>query len=185
MKCKLHERLFYDILAPGIFGEMDLHPAKLEEMARSAVILRIFIAKPPIAAGTNSLSTTNEKRTTQCPTKFSETRTVQARTQSTQSIRRSGDERPAPEYSYLYCPKPAAAVMPRRSGFPGLRRWSPEDGGEGLRRVHLLRPLVRRKATIKSTRAMRYSSLKKAIQTTTAKRSFLIIKQRKSADCKS
>ena len=32
--------------------------------------------------------------------------------------------------------------MPRRSGFPGVRRWSPEDGGEGLRRVHLLRPLV-------------------------------------------
>ena len=52
--------------------------------------------------------------------------------------------------------------MPRRSGHPGVRRWSPEDGGEGLRRVHLLRPLVRRKATIKSTEAMRYSSWKKA-----------------------
>ena len=25
---------FYDILAPGIFGEMGLHPTKLEEMAR-------------------------------------------------------------------------------------------------------------------------------------------------------
>ena len=32
--------------------------------------------------------------------------------------------------------------MLRRSGFPGVRRWSPEDGGEGLRRVLLLRPLV-------------------------------------------
>ena len=32
--------------------------------------------------------------------------------------------------------------MPRRSGSPGVRRWSPEDGGEGLRRVLLLRPLV-------------------------------------------
>ena len=27
----------------------------------------------------------------------------------------------APEFSYLYCPKPAAAYMPRRSGFPGVR----------------------------------------------------------------
>ena len=43
---------------------MGLHHTKLEEMARSAVILRISIAKPHVAAGTNSLSTTNEKRTT-------------------------------------------------------------------------------------------------------------------------
>ena len=52
--------------------------------------------------------------------------------------------------------------MPRRSGFPGWMRWSPEDGEGGLRRVLLPRPLVRRKATIKSTGAMRYFSLKKA-----------------------
>ena len=32
---------FYDTFAPGIFGEMGLHPTKLEEMARSAVILTI------------------------------------------------------------------------------------------------------------------------------------------------
>ena len=44
---------------------------------------------------------------------------------------------------------------------PGVRRWSPEDGGEGLRRVLLLRPLVRRKATIKSTHTMWYSPLVK------------------------
>ena len=55
----------------------------------------------------------------------------------------------------------AAANMPRRSGYPGVRRWSPEDGGEGLRRVLLLRPLVRRKATIKSTRMTWYSPLVK------------------------
>ena len=51
--------------------------------------------------------------------------------------------------------------MPRRSGYPGWMRWSPEDGEGGLRRVLLPRPLVRRKATIKSTSAMRYSALEK------------------------
>ena len=51
--------------------------------------------------------------------------------------------------------------MPRRSGHPGWMRWSPEDGEGGLRRVLLPRPLVRRKATIKSTSAMRYSALEK------------------------
>ena len=51
-----HERIFYDILAPGTIGEMGLHHTKLEEMARSAVILRIFTAKRYVAAGTYSLS---------------------------------------------------------------------------------------------------------------------------------
>ena len=69
---------------------------------------------------------------------------------------------------------PRQPTFPRRSGFPGVRRWSPEDGGEGLRRVLLPRPLVRRKATMKSTSAMRYSALEKPIQTTKAKRSSLI-----------
>ena len=32
--------------------------------------------------------------------------------------------------------------FPAAADNPGVRRWSPEDGGEGLRRVHLLRPLV-------------------------------------------
>ena len=36
----------------------------MEEMARSAVILRKTIAKHHVVAGTNSLSTTNEKRKT-------------------------------------------------------------------------------------------------------------------------
>ena len=100
----------------------------------------------------------NVRYTPNTPT---ETRTIPARTQSTQTKFGTGDKRPAPEYSYLYCPKPAAAVMPRRSGFPGWMRWSPEDGEGGLRRVLLPRPLVRRKATIKSTSAMRYSALEK------------------------
>ena len=51
--------------------------------------------------------------------------------------------------------------FPAAADLPGVRRWSPEDGGEGLRRVHLLCPLVRRKATIKSTHTMRYSPLVK------------------------
>ena len=56
---------------------------------------------------------------------------------------------------------PRQPTFPRRSGFLGVRRWSPEDGGEGLRRVLLLRPLVRRKATMKSTITIRYSPLVK------------------------
>ena len=43
---------------------MGLHHTKLEEMARSAVIQQKTIAIPHVAAGTNSPSTTNEKRKT-------------------------------------------------------------------------------------------------------------------------
>ena len=43
---------FYDTFAPGIFGEMGLHPTKLEEMARSAVI-------PTIEHGKTSCSRRN------------------------------------------------------------------------------------------------------------------------------
>ena len=34
LKFQPHERIFYDIFAPGTIGEMGLHPTKLEEMAR-------------------------------------------------------------------------------------------------------------------------------------------------------
>ena len=99
------------------------------------------------------------KTNDQSPARFSETRTVQARTQITQSIRRSGDKQSAPDTGILYCPKPAAAKMPRRSGFPrGQERcWR----GIGDRNPLSLfnRP---REEPIKSTGAMRYSSLKKA-----------------------
>ena len=47
---------FYDTFAPGNIGEMGLHHTILEEMARSAVILRKTIAKHHVAAGTYSLS---------------------------------------------------------------------------------------------------------------------------------
>ena len=86
--------------------------------------------------------------------------------------------------SYI-APSPRQQSCPAAADNPGVRRWSPEDGGEGLRRVLLLRPLVRRKATIKSTRMTWYSSLKKPRQTNQAKRRFLIKKHKKSADCKS
>ena len=56
---------FSNIPSPGAIGEKGLHHTKLEEMARSAVILRISTAKHHVAAGTYSLSTTNEKRTIQ------------------------------------------------------------------------------------------------------------------------
>ena len=62
--------------------------------------------------------------------------------------------------SYI-APNPRQPTFPRRSGSPGWMRWSPEDGEGGLRRVLLPRPLVRRKATIKSTRMTWYSSLVK------------------------
>ena len=68
-------------------------------------------------------------------------------------------------------PSPRQQSCPAAADNPGVRRWSPEDGGEGLRRVLLLRPLVRRKATIKSTRMTWYSPLVKQKQTTKAKRS--------------
>ena len=63
---------------------------------------------------------------------------------------------------------PAAADSPGR----GVRVQRIEE--RDSRRVHLLCPLVRRKATIKSTRAMRYSSLKKTKKTIQAKLSYLI-----------
>ena len=51
--------------------------------------------------------------------------------------------------------------FPAAADNPGWMRWSPEDGEGGLRRVLLPRPLVRRKATMKSTHTMWYSTLEK------------------------
>ena len=100
------------------------------------------------------------------PNNPTETRTIPARTQ----IAAPHSELGMNDSTGIQIPKLSqtrgSLHQPRRSGHPGVRRWSPEDGGEGLRRVLLLRPLVRRKATMKSTSAMRYPSLKKPIQTT-------------------
>ena len=66
---------FYNMVLPSLFGEMDLHRTKLEEMARSAVILRISTAKRHVAAGTNDLPPImkNERYKPNNPT---ETRTI-------------------------------------------------------------------------------------------------------------
>ena len=71
---------FYNMVLPSQFGEMDLHRTKLEEMARSAVILRISTAKRHVAAGTNDLPPImkNERYKPNNPT---ETRAIPARTQ--------------------------------------------------------------------------------------------------------
>ena len=134
---------------------------KQSTQSRSAVILRIFIAKRHVAAGTNSPSPNNEKRTTYAQ------QNLLKREQS------KPEHKALKPYSELgisdlhlntadYIPvNPRQPTCPAAADNPGVRRWSPEDGGEGLRRVHLLRPLVRRKATIKSTRMTWYSSLVK------------------------
>ena len=117
---------------------MGLHYTKLEEMARSAVIHKTGLPSHP-----NSVffSTNNEKRKTYAQ------RNLLKREQSK-------PEHKAPKHyvevgigdsTGIQLPislSTAAAKVPRRSGSPGVRRWSPEDGGEGLRRVLLLRPLV-------------------------------------------
>ena len=89
-----------------------------------------------------------------------ETRTIIARTQIAAQHSELGIS-DSTGYQIPISLSTAAAKMLRRSGYPGWMRWSPEDGEGGLRRVLLPRPLVRRKATIKSTRAMRYSALEK------------------------
>ena len=140
---------------------MGLHYTKLEEMARSAVILRISTAKPHVAAGMNSPSTTNEKRKPKAYRDFLKRKRPQPEHQAPKRYVEVGINslHRIPE-SYIPI-SPRQPICPAAADNPGVRRWSPEDGGEGLRRVLLLRPLVRRKATMKSTRAMRYSALVK------------------------
>ena len=103
-----------------------------------------------------------------------ETRTITARTQIAKLYSELGisDLHRIPE-SYI-APSPRQQSCPAAADIPGWMRWSPEDGEGGLRRVLLPRPLVRRKATIKSTRMTWYSPLVKPIQTKQAKRRFLI-----------
>ena len=130
--------------------------------------------KRHVAAGTNSLSTNNEKRKTyaqrnllkreQSKTEHnSPKRYIEVATNSLHRI----------QATYISINR-GSLHPPRRSGHPGWMRWSPEDGEGGLRRVLLPRPLVRRKATMKSTRAMWYSSWKKPKETTKEQRRFLI-----------
>ena len=130
-------------------------------MSRSAVILRISIAKRHVDAGTYSPSTTNEKRKTYAQRDFLKCEQFQPEHKAPKRYievgmidlhRIQADYIPVNRGSLHF---PAAADN------PGWMRWSPEDGEGGLRRVLLPRPLVRRKATMKSSEAMRYSSLEK------------------------
>ena len=156
----------YDTFAPGAIGEMGLHYTKLEEMARSAVIPTIDYAKtprsrrneqsipPPMKNERLNAQRNLLKREQSKPEHNSPKRYIEVATNSLHRI----------QATYISINR-GSLHPPRRSGSSGWMRWSPEDGEGGLRRVLLPRPLVRRKATMKSTRAMRYSALEKPIQT--------------------
>ena len=95
------------------------------------------------------------------PAKFTETRTVQAQTQSTQTIYRSGDERPAPDTGILYPCQPRQQICPAAA--------DPQRGQERCwRGIGDRNPLSLfnrpREEPIKSTRMTWYSPLVKPIQ---------------------
>ena len=161
MKFQPHERIFPKRFAPGTIGEMGLHPTKLEEMARSAVILRKPIAKRHVAAGTNSPSTNNEKRKTYAQRDFLKRKRSKPEHKAPNRYVEVGMSDLHRTQEYYIAPNPRQPKCPAAADNPGWMRWSPEDGEGGLRRVLLPRPLVRRKATIKSTRMTWYSSLVK------------------------
>ena len=117
MKFRLHERSFYDIFAPGTIGEMGLHYTKLEEMARSAVIQQKTIAIPHVAAGTNSPSTTNEKRKTYAGRDFLKCEQFQPEHKATKHHVEVGIN-DSTGYKLPISLSTAAADMPRRSGYP-------------------------------------------------------------------
>ena len=87
--------------------------------------------------------------------------------------------------AYNIVPNPRQPTCPAAADPPGWKGGSPEGGEGGLLRVRRPRSLVPPQGAIKSTGAMRYSSLKKPEETPKAKRRFLIKKRRKSADSKS
>ena len=150
---------------------MGLHPTKLEEMARSAVI-----QKTKLQSRSNSVffPSNNEKRTTYAQRDFLKRKRPQPEHKAPKRYIEVGTNslHRIPE-SYI-APSPRQQICPAAADNPGWMRWSPEDGEGGLRRVLLPRPLVRRKATIKSTRAMRYSPLVKPEENPKTKRRFII-----------
>ena len=81
MQYKLHERIFNDIPLPGNIGEMGLHPTKLEEMARSAVILQKDYVKTPRSRRNKQPIPPIMKNVRYQPNNPTETRTIPARTQ--------------------------------------------------------------------------------------------------------
>ena len=78
--------------------------------------------------------------------------------------------------AYNIVPNPRQPTCPAAADPPGWKGGSPEGGEGGLLRVRRPRSLVPPQGAIKSTGAMRYSSLKKPEETPKAKRRFLIKK---------
>ena len=130
-------------------------------MARSAVILRISTAKRHVAAGTNSPSTTNEKRKTYAQRDFLKRKRPQPEHKAPKRHVEVGISDSTGIQLPILTQTRGSLHFPAAADIPGWMRWSPEDGEGGLRRVLLPRPLVRRKATIKSTRMTWYSPLVK------------------------
>ena len=114
---------------------MGLHPTKLEEIARSAVILRISMAKRHVAAGTYSLPTTNEKRKTYAQQNLLKRKRLQPEHKASKRYVEVGTNslHRIPE-SYIPI-SPRQPTFPRRSGFPrgeevesrGWRRGAPQS----------------------------------------------------------
>ena len=92
--------------------------------------------------------------------------TIQTRTQSTQTLRRSGDKKSAPDTKIQYWYKPRQPNQPAAAIPQGWKGGSPEGGEGGIRKSRRPHSLVPPQGAIKSTRAMRYSSLKKTNKAT-------------------
>ena len=104
---------------------MGLHPTKLEKMARSAVILRKKMVKRHVAAGTNSLSTTNEKRTTQAQRNLLKREQSKPEHQATKRYVEVGISDSTGNKLTISLSTAAAYIHPAAADNPGWMRWSP------------------------------------------------------------
>ena len=122
MKFQPHERVFFNILPPGAIGEMGLQPTKLEEMARSAVIQKTKLPSHP-----NSVffSSNNEKRMTKAQRDFLKREQSKPEHKAPKRYIEVGMNS-LHRIQVAYIPiSPRQPTFPRRSGFSGVRRWSP------------------------------------------------------------
>ena len=173
LKFQPHERLFSIFLCPVQLVKWACTD-KIGEMARSAVIPTIDHSKPYRSRRHEQSIPPPMKNERHMPNTPTETRAIQSRTQTAKpySELAISDLHRIPE-SYIPVNR-GSLHFPAAADSPGWMRWSPEDGEGGLRRVLLPRPLVRRKAIIKSTHTMWYSPLVKPERNSKAKRRFLI-----------
>ena len=134
LKFQPHERVFYDIFAPGAIGEMGLHYTKLEKMARSAVIPTIDHSKTSRSRRNEQPIPPTMKNVRYQPNNPTETRTIPARTQIAKQYSELGSNDSTGNKLPISL-STAAADMPRRSGFPrgeevesrGWRRGAPQS----------------------------------------------------------